>query len=309
MNPTIFKRAGFSIVLAAALSNAAMAQTTRTWVSGVGDDANPCSRTAPCKSFSGTFSKTAAGGEISILDVGDFGAVNITKSMTLYAEGALASMAPTGNGINITGSGLSVTLRGLILNGSLSSANGVNVTGSGDTVHIENTQVYGFPGNGINVAPSGGTTTVTVTNSRISDCSGLSSSGINADATNGLATTVSLVNTEVHNCPTGLNAIMGAKVNARYADFSQNITGAAVAGANTVSGAVSEAFLDSGTISFCTTAVSAAAGGTARLSNMTIADNATGLANITAGLVVSFGNNRIKGNTTNGAPTSTVFVN
>src|SRR6202021_972448 len=128
MNLTILKRAGFSIVLAAALSNAAMAQATRTWVSGVGDDANPCSRTAPCKSFSGTFSKTAAGGEISILDVGDFGAVNITKSITLYREGALSSIAPSGNGINITGSGLSVTLRGLILNGSLSNANGVNVT-------------------------------------------------------------------------------------------------------------------------------------------------------------------------------------
>ena len=42
----------------------ALGQATRTWVSGVGDDANPCSRTAPCKTFAGAISKTAAGGEI-----------------------------------------------------------------------------------------------------------------------------------------------------------------------------------------------------------------------------------------------------
>ena len=77
----------------------AAAQATRTWVSGVGDDVNPCSRTAPCKTFAGAISKTAAGGEINCLDPGGFGAVTITKSMTIacpYTEGgALAG----GNGI------------------------------------------------------------------------------------------------------------------------------------------------------------------------------------------------------------------
>ena len=48
-----------------AMTSAAQAQATRTWVSGVGDDANPCSRTAPCKTFAGAISKTAAGGEIN----------------------------------------------------------------------------------------------------------------------------------------------------------------------------------------------------------------------------------------------------
>jgi hypothetical protein len=67
---------------------AAQAQATRTWVSGVGDDANPCSRTAPCKTFAGALSKTAAGGEISVLDPGGFGAVTITKSISIVADGA-----------------------------------------------------------------------------------------------------------------------------------------------------------------------------------------------------------------------------
>src|SRR5882672_11686003 len=64
----------------------AHAQATRTWVSGVGDDANPCSRTAPCKTFAGAISKTAAGGEINCIDPGGFGAVTITKSMTIACE-------------------------------------------------------------------------------------------------------------------------------------------------------------------------------------------------------------------------------
>jgi hypothetical protein len=69
-----------------AFSTSAHAQATRTWVSGVGDDANPCSRTAPCKTFPGAISKTAAGGEINCLDPGGFGQVTVTKSMTISCE-------------------------------------------------------------------------------------------------------------------------------------------------------------------------------------------------------------------------------
>src|SRR5687768_12498119 len=64
----------------------ASAQATRTWVSGVGDDANPCSRTAPCKTFAGAISKTAAGGEINCLDPGGFGGVTITKSISIICD-------------------------------------------------------------------------------------------------------------------------------------------------------------------------------------------------------------------------------
>ena len=75
-----FAGAAFILVFASASANA---QATRTWVSGVGDDANPCSRTAPCKTFAGAISKTAEDGEISVLDPGGFGAVTITKSITI----------------------------------------------------------------------------------------------------------------------------------------------------------------------------------------------------------------------------------
>src|SRR5689334_18384333 len=74
-------------ILAVALQVApAQAQATRTWVSGVGDDVNPCSRTAPCKTFAGAISKTAAGGEINCLDPAGYGTVTITKSLAIKCE-------------------------------------------------------------------------------------------------------------------------------------------------------------------------------------------------------------------------------
>src|SRR5712691_5059209 len=107
-------------------SPSAQAQATRTWVSGVGDDANPCSRTAPCKTFAGAISKTAINGEINCLDPGGFGAVTITKSITLDCHEIFASLLASGtNAINIniaTGNAndplRTVRLRNLNLNGT-----------------------------------------------------------------------------------------------------------------------------------------------------------------------------------------------
>src|SRR6185312_13475514 len=89
-----------SIGLLLAAQQPSHAQASRTWVSGVGDDANPCSRTAPCKTFPGAISKTAAKGEINVLDPGGFGAVTITKSITIHSESVDAGILVSGtNGI------------------------------------------------------------------------------------------------------------------------------------------------------------------------------------------------------------------
>src|SRR5437879_2104086 len=137
----------------------AQAQATRTWVSGVGDDANPCSRTAPCKTFAGAISKTAGGGEIDALDPGGFGQVTITKSITLDGSGTFASiLASVGSAIIInTGSPLDiVVIRGLSLQGGGSNSsplNGINVIQAG-AVYVENTAIEGFANTGINFQPS-----------------------------------------------------------------------------------------------------------------------------------------------------------
>jgi hypothetical protein len=138
------------------LASLCHAQANRTWVSGVGDDANPCSRTAPCKTFAGAISKTVGGGEIDALDPGGFGQVTISKSITIDGTGVLAGiLATVGNGITINSREatniISVRLRGLAINGVGTGVNGINVIAA-NRVAIEDCVIDGFTGNGINAA-------------------------------------------------------------------------------------------------------------------------------------------------------------
>jgi hypothetical protein len=122
----------------------AHAQATRTWVSGVGDDANPCSRTAPCKTFAGAISKTAASGEISVLDPGGFGGVTITKSITINGEGTLAGILASGtNAIVINGANVVVTLRNLSLLGVSGALAGIRLI-TGAALIIDRLAISGF---------------------------------------------------------------------------------------------------------------------------------------------------------------------
>ena len=156
-------------VIAFALTGTAYAQATRTWISGVGDDANPCSRTAPCKTFAGAIAKTATGGEIDALDPGGFGALTITKSITLDGGGGqVASVLASGtNGINVVANAATdvVILRNLRLNGILNSGSagiiGVNVA-SASRVVIENCDIFGFGQQAISITPSSGTMSVKI---------------------------------------------------------------------------------------------------------------------------------------------------
>jgi hypothetical protein len=142
----------------------ANAQATRTWVSGVGDDANPCSRTAPCKTFAGAISKTATNGEISVLDPGGFGAVTITKPISIVADGDLGSiLTASTNGIIININPVSfptpprrVYLDGLKINGAGTGLNGIRIL-SADSVSIRNSSILnhrGGTGFGIDVQSS-----------------------------------------------------------------------------------------------------------------------------------------------------------
>src|SRR2546427_5594302 len=131
----------------AVVVSTAHAQATRTWVSGVGDDANPCSRTAPCKTFAGAISKTATAGEINTLDAGGFGGVTITKSITIDGIASLSGVLVSGtNAIIVSAtSGSVVILRNLDINGLGTSVSGIHIVaaGAGD-VHVEHCQNYRF---------------------------------------------------------------------------------------------------------------------------------------------------------------------
>jgi hypothetical protein len=153
-------------------SSLAHAQATRTWVSGVGDDANPCSRTAPCKTFAGAISKTAAGGEINALDPGGYGAVTITKSISIIAEDVEAGVLVSGtNAIVINATSTSnVVLRGLDIEGLGTGLDGVKVLGALGSLHIENCTINNFRGtngSGVEIATSAAGTTQVFINDTI----------------------------------------------------------------------------------------------------------------------------------------------
>jgi hypothetical protein len=133
----------------------ANAQATRTWVSGVGDDANPCSRTAPCKTFAGAISKTAVAGEINCLDPGGFGAVTVTKSLTISCEAGTAGVLVSGtNGIVFSGAATDyLFLKGLDIEGLGTGINGI-LFNSGGFLHVEDCVIRHFTGSGILVQAS-----------------------------------------------------------------------------------------------------------------------------------------------------------
>jgi hypothetical protein len=170
----IFTIVGLAVV-PLLLSAPAHAQSTRTNVSALGDDANPCSRTAPCKTFASAMSKTAAGGEITVLDVGGFGAVTITKSLSITNDGVgEAGVLVAGTNAIIINAGANdvVHLRGLVIDGSLpafGSLGGIRIL-SAKAVHVQNCVIKNFSGGfGISVANSSGTVQLFVNDTVISN--------------------------------------------------------------------------------------------------------------------------------------------
>jgi hypothetical protein len=171
------------VIFAGFAAGPAAAQATRTWVSGVGDDVNPCSRTAPCKTFAGAISKTAAGGEINAMDHGAFGGVTIVKSITIRAVGVEAGvLATASNGIVINAASTdTITIEGLDIFGAGSGLNGIRILSAGNVI-VNDTRIHGFnsaSGAGIFVSPSAAfVTRVQVSDSDISN----NRTGISANA-------------------------------------------------------------------------------------------------------------------------------
>src|SRR5215467_9948585 len=186
-----------SFVLFVLSTSLAFAQASRTWVSGVGDDANPCSRTAPCKTFAGAISKTAPGGEIDALDPAGYGAVTITKAITIDGGGGqVASVLVSGtNGIVVqAGTADVVILRNLRFNGIGSGLNGIRFL-SGKDLNVEDCYIFGFTQNGIDISLNQGTAvSVHVIDSVIKNNGGVGIRAANAVAPNVL---VGIDNTKV----------------------------------------------------------------------------------------------------------------
>ena len=273
----------------------AHAQATRTWVSGVGDDVNPCSRTAPCKTFAGAISKTAAGGEINCLDPGGFGTVTINKAMTINCKetgiGSILAAGVPGITINTTNPADRVTLRSLQIQGVNQTPTpgtiGVRIL-SAASVSIEDCVITGFGQAGVSDARTAGGTKLFIRNSVISNNTSTGVSLIATTVNNAVIDGSSLINNLF-----GVAAGNGNNALVRHSVISGNGTGleADPSGQITV---VDSAISGNGTGVQATTS-------NIRLSNSDIMFNTV---QAFTGTPISFGNNRVFGNTAGGTGVS-----
>jgi hypothetical protein len=312
----------FCAVVVLGFSTGAFAQATRTWVSGVGDDANPCSRTAPCKTFAGAISKTAVNGEINCLDSGGFGAVTITKSITIKCEGCIGGILAAGTfGVTVNDSGSAtpntaiVTLSGLDIEGVGTGTNGIRFL-AGATLHVHKVQIRGFRqsgggGNGMLIDPSNGVKKIFVADSYITDCGSLvGNAAMLIKPTAGASANVSVNNTQIESNTNGIFMDGSGGAGACNLAVKHSVLAGHTFNGIAVSstGGIFKALV-SGTLMHANATTGAAvAGGSAqlRLGDNTITNNVTGVSASGGGTLQSFKNNMIGGNTADGTPITAV---
>jgi hypothetical protein len=285
----------------------AQAQATRTWVSGVGDDANPCSRTAPCKTFAGAISKTAAGGEIDVLDPGGFGALTITKAITIDGGGSYAGVLVAGTPGFVVAAGASdvVTLRNLEING-INQAGNAGTDGvrfiSGGSLHLEHVVIYGFSNAGVNIVATSPSTSPQFFLTNVSAHS--NGTGVWIQPA-GVVARVSVFNSKISDNNFGLradsNSVVGIKNSQVTGNANSGVQASPTGGPATIS-------VDGSLIAFNFNGFIAQGPGIATIfiSNNTITSNVNRSLGTTGGSVISFGNNAVSNNGVNTPPTSTI---
>jgi hypothetical protein len=299
--------------LIALTASPAFAQATRTWVSGVGADDNPCSRTAPCKTFAGALIKTAPGGEISVLDPGGFGTINITKAISVNGEwggeGGVLAANTTGIIVN-AGANDVVNIRGLMIEGAGNGINGIRYL-AGKALHVQNTVIRNFKGasannhNGILVNPTTGNLILDVSDTVIADNGpGGAGVGIHFKPTGAATIRASITRTQVMNNTIGLNAdgdngTGSIDVTITDSVFARNAGDGVATISPNASDALVKVTLDRATVS-SNGAIGVHSVGqrsTVRITKSTVtANGAAGLQANNSGVLGSYGDNATEGN-------------
>ena len=309
-----------SLAVTGLVASPAFSQT-RTWVSGVGSDANPCSRTAPCQTFAGAINKTSAGGEIDCLDPGGFGTVTITKSITIDCIGTLGSILGSGttgiivnDGAGATPGTANVNIRNLAINGGTSATPGLNGIRfiRGARLNVDNVTIFNFAaagaanGFGIMINPAAGTARVHVANSVI-ERNGTASTGGGI----GLAPTVSanvqlsLENVLMSGNFRGIDAAMGGTTNGssisvRGGDIVHSTSHAIsiVTNANALNLMIEDLTIAHNGNGI----VTSGAGSVTRIGGSTVAFNGTAFSPTASAVIQSFKNNQVGFNTNDATP-------
>jgi hypothetical protein len=277
------------------LAGSTFAQATRTWVSGVGDDANPCSRTAPCKTFAGAISKTAVCGEIDALDPAGYGAVTITKGITIDGGGNLASVLVSGtNGIIVSinatdGCSQTVILRNLSIQGIGTGLNGIRLIGGIVTnLHIERTSIQRFTQRGIDISPTVAGDKVFMKDVDIRNTTG-DSIGISPSATAAVKFSANDVRGR-QSAAAGFHCVNDATGTVVTSQFQGNNNGAQVDAAS-----CHFSFVDTVVSENTSNGLQVSGGVTANIDRLSAFRNGTGVLNF--GVVNSFGNAAVFDNT------------
>jgi len=290
-------RRGFQLILLVAITTAfaalAHAQATRTWVEGAGgDDINPCSRTAPCKTFAGAISKTAASGEIDVISPGSYGAVTITKNLTIDGAGQFSGITNSvTNGIIINDSATAtpntavVNLRNLSITAAANGTNGINFT-AGKTVNIENCKISGNTAASTNGAGIRVSLTATGANLNVTNTS-IFKNRVGISAT----TTVGFVTINVNNCDIQNNTSDGIFLdnNAFATVRNSNLAFNGGAGLSLDTSAANSATVSGSELNHNNIGIFVGTGTTVRVGSSTINQNATNFSN--SGTIVTFCNN------------------
>jgi len=294
-------RVSLIVLLILSFASIASAQATRTWVSGVGADDNPCSRTAPCKTFAGAITKTARRGLINTVDPGGFGTVTITKSITIdggpFHAGVLAA-GTQGIIINITDfvadPNAIVILRNLDIEGGGTGLNGIRIL-SAKKVVIENCRIFGFQagtGRGIDLQTSVANLAVVVNNVTINNNNG---QGIFASGAAGGVTQLTVEDSKiVENGSSAIDLLANAKASVQRSTLNHNGSAGVLTEAATTDADVSFTNMEHNVIG-----AAGNGGSSIRLYNSHITHNSTSV----SGTVLSHGNNAVVNNTTNTLPT------
>jgi hypothetical protein len=306
-----------ALFVAGATITPAHAQATRTWVSGVGDDVNPCSRTAPCKTWAGAISKTAAGGEIDNIDQGGFGTLTIVKSITIDGGGAdIASSLASGTaGMTITAAANDVViLRNLQYNGilgngttNIAGTNGISVVNAGAArIVIENCRIFSFGTAGVSITPSSGTINVKILKTTINN----TSSGVLVSPTGGSTVNVTIDDTHIDNNVGGglkVTGVSGTTENVAVNDSTISLNGGngvnAVANSSTAKVDIERVTLSS---NVSAAVQSNGAGATVTVGSSMLSNNGSAWSIVGSGALASYQNNQVTG-ATGSTPTMASF--
>jgi hypothetical protein len=273
------------------------AQPRRVFVSATGNDANPCTRTQPCRSLDEGVTTVAGNGEVIILDSGNYGDVVIGKAVVIAAApGVYATIVQEGTepGVTVNApAGAIVVLRNLTIHRVPTGFGGTGIRfNSGGHLYVEDCVVEGSFANGVQAGAGG---SFHLTDSKVRGA-------IDEDAieifggTKAYFSRVQVSGTALK----GLEAAgAGVQVNIRESSFSTTGQGVIVG-----SGAV--VTIENSQFNAHSTALNASSGGEFRVSESVIANNGTAVGG--GGTRISLGNNRLIGNGADGTFTSTVAL-